>query len=174
MKGLAMKDKKTDRKTRRGRTPSGDPNPIDVHVGNRIRIRRNLLGWSQEKLGLMMGLTFQQVQKYEKGLNRVSASRLWDFSVVMDTPISFFYDDMDAETKDSSPRRFCNTENDLSLHENMEVFEADPMRKQATLELVRAYYKIGNRRVAKHLYDLIISMSKSPYIHSKEDDEYDE
>ena len=93
---------------------------------------------------------------------------------VMDTPISFFYDDMDAETKDSSPRKFCNPENDLSLHENMEVFEADPMRKQETLELVRAYYKIGNRRVAKHLYDLIISMSKSPYIHSKEDDEDDE
>lgn len=173
VRGLGMKAKALDRKSRRGRTPAGDPNPVDVHVGNRIRIRRNLLGWSQEKLGLMMGLTFQQVQKYEKGLNRVSASRLWDFSVVMDTPISFFYEDMDPETIESSPRRFCNPDAEMSLNDTMEVFEADPMRKQETLELVRAYYKIGNRKVAKNLYDLIISMSKSPYIHNKEDGDDD-
>ena len=64
-------------KASRGRTPLGEPNPVDIHVGKRIRLRRNLLGWSQEKLGSLLGLTFQQIQKYEKGLNRVSASRLW-------------------------------------------------------------------------------------------------
>ena len=67
--------KSISRKASRGRTPLGEPNPIDIHVGNRIRMRRNLLGWSQEKLGDLLGLTFQQIQKYEKGLNRVSASR---------------------------------------------------------------------------------------------------
>lgn len=77
-------------KASRGRTPLGEPNPVDIHVGKRIRLRRNLLGWSQEKLGSLLGLTFQQIQKYEKGLNRVSASRLWDFSVVLETPVSFF------------------------------------------------------------------------------------
>ena len=87
------------KKASRGRTPSGAPNPIDVHVGARIRMRRNLLGWSQEKLGNLLGLTFQQVQKYEKGLNRVSASRLWDFSTVLSIPVSFFFEDMDKAVR---------------------------------------------------------------------------
>ena len=62
----------------RGRMPSGKPNPVDVHVGSRVRLRRTLLGMSQEKLGEALGLTFQQVQKYERGANRIGASRLWD------------------------------------------------------------------------------------------------
>ncbi len=164
-----MKDKKKDRKGSRGRTPTGAPNPVDVHVGNRIKIRRNLLGWSQEKLGAMLGLTFQQIQKYEKGLNRVSASRLWDFSVVMNTPVGFFYEDMDDQTVQSSPRRFSNPDAEMSLNEHSSLFDEDPMRKQETLELIRAYYKISNRSVAQNLYNLIVSMSKSTYIQNKED-----
>src|SRR3954464_277910 len=70
------------------------PSPIDVHVGGRVRLRRTLLGMSQEKLGEAIGLTFQQVQKYERGVNRVGASRLFDLSRVLDVPISFFFDDM--------------------------------------------------------------------------------
>ena len=74
----------------------GRPSPIDVHVGTRIRLRRTLLGMSQERLGEAIGLTFQQVQKYERGVNRVGASRLFDLSHVLDVPISFFFDDMPA------------------------------------------------------------------------------
>jgi len=70
------------------------PSPIDVHVGSRIRLRRTLLGMSQERLGEALGLTFQQVQKYERGVNRVGESRLFDLSRVLDVPISFFFDDM--------------------------------------------------------------------------------
>src|ERR1700719_3453420 len=70
------------------------PSPIDVHVGSRIRLRRTLLGMSQERLGDALGLTFQQVQKYERGMNRVGASRLFDLSRVLDVPISFFFDDL--------------------------------------------------------------------------------
>src|SRR5271168_979573 len=70
------------------------PSPIDVHVGSRIRLRRTLMGMSQERLGESLGLTFQQVQKYERGVNRVGASRLYDLSRVLDVPISFFFDDM--------------------------------------------------------------------------------
>ncbi len=162
--------KSISRKASRGRTPSGAPNPIDIHVGKRIRMRRNLLGWSQEKLGDLLGLTFQQIQKYEKGLNRVSASRLWDFSVVLDAPISFFYDDMDKTVAKQSPRMFSNPEADLVLNEETETFNADPMLKQETLELVRAYYKIPNRQAAKHLFDLIVAMSKSTYLYNKDDD----
>lgn len=90
----------------RGRTPDGGPNPIDTHVGNRIRLRRQLLGYSQEKLASLLGLTFQQVQKYEKGMNRVGASRLWDMGKVLGVPISFFFEDMDEATAGQSPRMF--------------------------------------------------------------------
>src|SRR6187399_406086 len=80
------------RRASRGRTPSGKPNPIDIHVGGRIRLRRTLLGMSQEKLGEALGLTFQQVQKYERGANRIGASRLQQISEVLQVPVSFLFD----------------------------------------------------------------------------------
>lgn len=73
------------------------PHPVDVHVGGRLRIRRVLLGMSQEKLGEKLGLTFQQVQKYEKGSNRIGASRLFDVSRILDVPVSFFYEGLGEE-----------------------------------------------------------------------------
>lgn len=76
--------------------------PVDVHVGNRIRLRRTLMGLSQEKLGEALGLTFQQIQKYERGANRVGASRLYDLAQVLDVPIGFFFDDM-QEARPSAP-----------------------------------------------------------------------
>jgi transcriptional regulator with XRE-family HTH domain len=71
-----------------------DPNFIDVHVGNRIRMRRQLIGMSQEKLGELLGITFQQVQKYEKGANRISASRLYYSAKILSVPVQFFFDDL--------------------------------------------------------------------------------
>src|SRR5277367_1577262 len=91
---VAIKSITPIRRSGRGRTPSGKPNPIDTHVGARVRLRRTLLGMSQEKLGEAIGLTFQQVQKYERGANRIGASRLFDLSRVLDVPVSFFFDDM--------------------------------------------------------------------------------
>lgn len=150
------------KKSSRGRTPTGNPNPIDVHVGNRIRLRRTLLGLSQEKLASLLGLTFQQVQKYERGSNRVGASRLWDISRVLETPINFFYEDMDKEIASQSPRMFNLPEGaSFSLAEEKENFDTDPMHREETLELVRAYYKIPNRLAARNLFDLIVSMSKT-------------
>src|SRR5215469_4848440 len=84
--------------TRRRRRKSDKPNPIDVHVGSRVRLRRTLLGMSQEKLGEAIGLTFQQVQKYERGANRIGASRLYDLGRVLDVPVSFFFDDISPDT----------------------------------------------------------------------------
>src|SRR5215469_5100458 len=86
----------TSRTPRRpGRRKAEHPNPVDVHVGSRVRLRRNMLGLSQEKLGEAIGLTFQQVQKYERGANRIGASRLLELSRVLDVPVSFFYDETD-------------------------------------------------------------------------------
>jgi len=141
-----------------GRTEKeGRPSPIDVHVGSRIRLRRTLLGMSQERLGEALGLTFQQVQKYERGVNRVGASRLFDLSRVLDVPISFFFDDM-PETLSATfggtpmPRRA------LGLSESQEGFGDDAMSRRETLELVRAYYRITDPAVRKRVFELMKSL----------------
>jgi transcriptional regulator with XRE-family HTH domain len=112
-----------------------------VHVGSRVRLRRTLLGLSQEKLGEAIGLTFQQVQKYERGANRISASRLFDLSGVLDVPVSFFFDGM-ADQSAPAPAPMP------------EAGEPDPMHKRETLELVRAYYRITDPTVRKRIFDL--------------------
>jgi transcriptional regulator with XRE-family HTH domain len=137
---------------RRRRQKSDKPNPTDVHVGSRVRLRRTLLGMSQEKLGEAIGLTFQQVQKYERGANRVGASRLYDLSRVLDVPVSFFFEEMapvapatENEPASATPGRH----------------ESDPMMKRETLELVRAYYKIPDQHVRRRLFDLAKALAKS-------------
>ena len=149
----------TIKRSSRGRTPTGQPNPIDVHVGNRIRLRRTLLGLSQEKLASLLGLTFQQVQKYERGMNRVGASRLWDIGKVLEVPVGFFYEDMDEETAMSSPASINGVVNNELMKESV-----DPMNSQETLELVKAYYKIPNRKAAKHMFELMTALSRFPYM----------
>src|SRR3954470_10751401 len=123
---------------RSGRPKMETPNPIDVRVGARLRLRRNMLGLSQEKLGEAIGLTFQQVQKYERGTNRLGASRLHELSRVLDVPISFFFDDVD-------PVRVPAMGSLAELP--AEAFEADPLRKPETLDLVRAYFAIEDTTV---------------------------
>src|ERR1700733_2897255 len=100
-----------DRPMRKPRKSSGRmaskgfPNPIDVHVGQRVRQRRTLLGMSQEKLAEAIGLTFQQVQKYERGANRVGSSRLFDLARVLDVPVSYFFEEMSVSTQEKSPSK---------------------------------------------------------------------
>ena len=151
------------RRSGRGRTASGKPNPIDVHVGGRVRLRRTLLGMSQEKLGEAIGLTFQQVQKYERGANRIGASRLFDLSRVLDVPVSFFFDDMSDDTSLQSPRMMVagfTEETPVSLEEPA-TFEADPMTKRETLELVRAYYRITDPQIRKRVFELAKALANA-------------
>lgn len=131
----------------------GKPNPIDVHVGNRLRLRRTLLGMSQQKVGEALGLTFQQVQKYERGTNRIGASRLWDLAGVLDCPVSFFFDEMDEKTAGQSPRNWNGEPSDLMLRQD------DPMNRRETLELVRAYYRIKGYHVRRRIYELAKSLA---------------
>jgi len=132
------------------------PSPIDVHVGSRIRLRRTLLGMSQERLGEALGLTFQQVQKYERGVNRVGASRLFDLSRVLDVPISFFFDDMPESLTAAfgSPAARRAT----GFAEPSNSFADDTLNRRETLELVRAYYRITDPAIRKRVFDLIKSM----------------
>lgn len=131
------------------------PSPIDVHVGSRVRLRRTLLGMSQEKLGEALGLTFQQVQKYERGVNRIGASRLFDLSRVLDVPIGFFFDDMPPEMGGNQGRRFGG------FQEAQDGFEDDTLHRRETLELVRAYYRITDPSIRKRVFDLIKTLSPS-------------
>jgi Helix-turn-helix len=150
----AITDAPRSRKASRGRTPSGKPNPVDVHVGARVRLRRTLMGKSQEWLGEALGLTFQQVQKYEKGANRVGASRLFDLSRVLDIPVSFFFEDMTDETCNASPRIMADATVDPVLTD-----ANDAMGRRETLELVRAYYNITEPLVRQTVYALAKSLA---------------
>ena len=131
------------------------PSPIDVHVGSRVRLRRTLLGMSQEKLGEALGLTFQQVQKYERGANRIGASRLFDLARVLDVPIGFFFDDM----PDSMGGAGMLRARVAGFAESQDGFEDDTLHKRETLELVRAYYRINEPAVRKRVFDLIKSLA---------------
>jgi transcriptional regulator with XRE-family HTH domain len=137
-------------------TGESRPSPIDVHVGSRIRLRRTLMGMSQERLGEALGLTFQQVQKYERGVNRVGASRLYDLSRVLDVPISFFFDDMPDTLAGVTGGNGISGFADRG--EGFGGTGEDPLAKRETLELVRAYYRITEPSVRKRVFELIKSM----------------
>jgi transcriptional regulator with XRE-family HTH domain len=135
---------------RPGRPKTEVPNPIDVRVGARLRLRRNMLGFSQEKLGKAIGLTFQQVQKYERGANRIGASRLYELSRVLDVPISFFFDDTDPVRAPAMGGVAKPPD---------QVFEANPPHKQETIELVRAYRAIEDAMVRQRLLDFVKALA---------------
>mgnify|MGYP002856094930 CR=1 FL=1 len=132
-------------------------NAIDVHVGRRVRLRRTLIGMSQEQLGVALNITFQQIQKYERGSNRISASRLWDISEALDIPVSYFFDDMPDDAKANSPRRVRATG-----ESTFETPPKDHMARRETLELVRAYYAIKHKSSRQYVVRLLRSMSTSP------------
>jgi len=125
-------------------------NPIDVHVGSRVRLRRMLLGMSQEKLGEHLGLTFQQIQKYEKGINRIGASRLFDLAKVLGVPVQFFYEELPASSSGDGTTAFAERPAEnyavefLGSREGLELNKAfaritDPRVRRSIVELVRAF-----------------------------------
>ena len=136
------------------RLPPGVSNPVDIHVGQRLRLRRTLLGLSQEKLGDAVGLTFQQIQKYERGANRIGASRLYLFSRILEVPVSYFFDDMADEIQTHEGQMAVGLSD-----QPQEALERDPMARRETLELVRAYYAVGDPKVRRRIVDLVRSLT---------------
>ncbi len=130
------------------RYPTGVPNPVDVHVGGRVRQRRLLLGMSQTNLADALGLSFQQVQKYESGANRMGSSRLFHLSQILDVSIKYLFDDMPAAVAAKSPAQW------RGRAKKPVSDELDPMAKRETLELVRAYYRIPDSKVRACLFKL--------------------
>ena len=129
---------------------------IDHGVGSRIAFLRAANGLSQSALASALGVSFQQVQKYERGVNRIGASRLFDLGRVLDVPIGFFFDDM----PDSMSGVTSGIRSRLAgFAESQEGFEDDTMHRRETLELVRAYYRITEPGVRKRVFDLIKSLT---------------
>jgi transcriptional regulator with XRE-family HTH domain len=126
------------------------PNPIDVHVGSRVRLRRMLIGMSQEKLGEQLGLTFQQVQKYEKGTNRIGASRLFQIARILSVPVQFFYDDM-AEAMPRPPSGFAEADGAENVMEFVSSSEG--------LSLNRSYTRIKDPNLRRRVLDLIKTLA---------------
>ncbi len=130
-------------------------NPIDAHVGGRVRLRRMLLGMSQEKLAEKLGLTFQQVQKYEKGANRIGASRLYELSQLLGVGVDFFYEDAPAGNA-MSPM------NPGFAEPNGENYIVDFLNSREGLELNRAFTRITDPKVRRAIIELVRSVSNEP------------
>ncbi len=127
------------------------PNPVDQHVGSRVRLRRMLLGMSQERLGESMGLTFQQVQKYEKGVNRIGASRLFQISKILDVPVQFFFEE--------APHIDGHATGPGLAEPDSEAFILEFLNSREGLELNRAFVKIADPKVRKSVVDLVRAVS---------------
>ena len=134
--------------------------PVDVHVGARMRQRRTLLGMSQEKLGTAVGLTFQQIQKYERGSNRIGSSRLFEFAKVLDVPVSYFFDEMPSNALSGRPMSGRGRKGFGEAGTPFEQ-EKDPLIKRETLELVRAYDKIDEERVRHSIFATVKALGES-------------
>jgi len=124
-------------------------NPVDVHVGSRVRLRRMLLGMSQEKLGEHLGLTFQQIQKYEKGINRIGASRLFDLSRVLAVPVQFFYEELPVSAGDGAS----------GFAEQPESYAVEFLSSREGLELNKAFARITDARVRRSIVELVRSFA---------------
>ncbi len=120
------------------------PNPVDVHVGARIRLRRTLLGMSQDRLGTSLGITFQQIQKYERGMNRVGASRLQLMANVLDVPVSFFFDDAPSQNDNATNTTVSSSTDYVNQF----------LASSEGLQLNRAFLKIPDPKIRRGIIAL--------------------
>ncbi len=128
---------------------AGEHAYVDEHVGDRIRVRRMLLGMGQVKLGEALGLTFQQVQKYEKGANRVSASRLFQLAKIFNVPVSYFFENVPADSASHARR----------LSDDSKAVSADMPTSRESFKLIRAYYGISNPALREIVFGLIEALA---------------
>ncbi len=150
MKAVKINDAETQNK--KGRATS-----VDGILGAQLRRRRTVLGISQEKLAEQIGVTFQQIQKYENGANRISASRLLELSKILNTPVAKFYESVDFTQDGSNSAAVGLSDNEQSPFEGPE----DIMSRKETLDLIRVYYSIEDPKLRKDLFKLVRSMAEN-------------
>lgn len=142
---------KDDEVRRRKNFSVTNNNPVDIHVGHRVRLRRNTLGLSQEDVAKHLGVTLQQVQKYERGLNRISASNLLILGRVLNVDVQFFFNGISRDTETRSPRAMKGRESEENyMDEYMELIS-----RQGTVSLIRAFNKITDSRVRVSILDIL-------------------
>ncbi len=149
------KPSRVRRRTKKQPSRKG-PHPIDVHVGSRVRLRRKLLGLTLQTLAKAVGVTYQQLQKYEHAVNRVGASRLFNLSRALDVPVSFFFEDLSPAAAGGGKRRA------RGLSKAAAVLEPDLLSKRETVELIRAYYRVKDPRLRKRVLNLLQALGKTP------------
>jgi len=148
-----------EKKIKKTELRSENPDPIDIHVGSRLRMRRNLIGLSQEQLGKSLGLTFQQIQKYERGINRMGSSRLFQIAKTLSVPVAYFFDGLPTSLEPSAQAGIAANEQVAPESAAAEKNDYDILRRRETLELIRAYYRIQDTKQRRKVYELIRSMS---------------
>jgi len=141
----------------RTKVDENGPNPVDVFVGNKVKSRRMILGLSQEDLAKSIGLTFQQVQKYERGTNRISVSRLVDICKVLKAPVDYFFEGTANMMRPGTRNLALKGMSDGK----QEVLEPDTLTKRDVLELVRAYSTIKSPQLKKQILEMARAMSNS-------------
>lgn len=146
------------------------PHPIDLHVGRRLKLRRSLKGMSQERLGELLGLTFQQVQKYERGTNRIGSSRLYEIASVLEAPVAWFFEGAEATRPPASSPRVAALSRGFGLAEDAPRFdvasavhEASPVQTREALEMVRAFNRIADPLVRRRLFELAKALASMSY-----------
>lgn len=148
------------RNSRRSSVDGDEPNPVDVFVGQKLKARRTLIGMTQEKLAEATGITFQQVQKYEKGRNRLSASRIFQFSRVLNIPVAYFFEGFfSSDTLIGLQAGFADNEQEpfeaeIDTHDNV-------MLQKETIDLVRTYYTITDEKLRKDFLKMLKQMAKN-------------
>ncbi len=135
------------------------PDPVDIHVGSRLRMRRMLVGMSQEKLSESLGLTFQQVQKYEKGVNRIGASRLYKISQILSVPVNFFFENIPNNEEQENKQGFSENPKDN--------FTYDFMNSAEGFQLGQAFSLIKDVRLRRRIIELVRAMSDNKDLSSK-------
>jgi transcriptional regulator with XRE-family HTH domain len=132
--------------------------PVDVHVGGRVRLRRVFLGYSQEKLANALGLTFQQIQKYERGANRISASKLYELSRILNVPVTYFFEGVEAE---GDAETSAGQEAGASAAANIHSSDPDFTNQRETLQLISSYYRIPDAKVRAEVLSLLKTLGRT-------------
>lgn len=143
-----------------------EPHPVDRHVGERLRLRRALMGMSQERLAELVGVTFQQIQKYERGVNRIGASRLFEIAKILDVPVTWFFEGLAGPADATGAAAFAGLAEPGSafVHEGAGPLQPPPrFDRRETLELVRAFNRIADAQVRRRLFELTKALAALEY-----------